>query len=80
MFESEYRQIVEQEVVFEWKQILCSKCKNFGHNLAKCMKENKEIIERKAQEVGVIEPQMLNNNMITQCLVLTILENMTMST
>lgn len=50
MFENEHGHIVEQEVEFEWKPILCTKCKNHGHDLKECMKYIREEINNRAQE------------------------------
>lgn len=50
MFENEYGQIVEQEVEFEWKLILCTKCKNYGHELKECRKQIREELSSKVQE------------------------------
>ncbi|KAG5577524.1 hypothetical protein H5410_057658 [Solanum commersonii] len=43
MFENENGNIVEQRVEYEWKPVLCTKCKNFGHENSECRrKENGE--------------------------------------
>ena len=34
MFENEIRKVVHQQVEYEWKTILCPKCKNFGHDIS----------------------------------------------
>ncbi|XP_060179602.1 uncharacterized protein LOC132609567 [Lycium barbarum] len=31
MFENEKGQIIEQEVTYKWRPVLCAHCKNFGH-------------------------------------------------
>ncbi|XP_060211753.1 uncharacterized protein LOC132639317 [Lycium barbarum] len=48
MFENEYGKIVEQEVEFEWKPVLCTKCKNFGHRLQECRKQIKDVAIQQA--------------------------------
>ncbi|XP_070009963.1 uncharacterized protein [Nicotiana sylvestris] len=50
MFENEHGHIVEQEVDVEWKPILCTKCKYYGHELKECRKYIREEINSKAQE------------------------------
>ncbi|XP_075092350.1 uncharacterized protein LOC142172591 [Nicotiana tabacum] len=50
IFENEHGHIVEQEMDFEWKPILCTKCKNYGHELKECRKYIREEINNKAQE------------------------------
>ena len=42
MFENEIRKVVHQQVEYEWKTILCPKCKNFGHDIRECRKQLKE--------------------------------------
>lgn len=44
-FENEYGRILEQEVAYEWKSVLCTKCKKFGHELGECRKLIKEEAE-----------------------------------
>lgn len=38
LFENEWGKIREQDVEYEWKPMLCPKCKNFGHELHECRK------------------------------------------
>lgn len=38
MFENEHGTIIEQEVCYEWNLVLCSKYKNFGHEVKECRK------------------------------------------
>ncbi|XP_070004223.1 uncharacterized protein [Nicotiana sylvestris] len=52
MFENEHGQIVEQEIEFEWKPVLCTKCKNYGHELKECRKQIKEEQNSTAEEQG----------------------------
>ncbi|WMV45526.1 hypothetical protein MTR67_038911 [Solanum verrucosum] len=42
MFENEIGCIVEQKVEYEWKPILCTHCKNYGHEIQNCTKVAKE--------------------------------------
>ncbi|XP_009804027.1 uncharacterized protein [Nicotiana sylvestris] len=42
MFDNEHGHIVEQDVKFEWKPILCTKYKYFGHELKECRKYIRE--------------------------------------
>ncbi|XP_019232983.1 PREDICTED: uncharacterized protein LOC109213625 [Nicotiana attenuata] len=52
MFENEHGRIIEQEVVYEWKPVLCEKCDNYGHEMKECRKWIKEEKEKqKAHEV-----------------------------
>lgn len=48
MFENDHGHTVEQEVEFEWKPILCTKCKKFGHVLKECRKYIREETNNKA--------------------------------
>ncbi|XP_060202694.1 uncharacterized protein LOC132631110 [Lycium barbarum] len=38
MFENEKGQVIEQEVTYEWRPVLCAHCKNFGHTQELCRK------------------------------------------
>ncbi|XP_009629264.2 uncharacterized protein [Nicotiana tomentosiformis] len=49
MFENEYGRIVEQNVEYEWKPVLCAKCKNFGHDIMNCRKQQREEIAKMGQ-------------------------------
>ena len=33
---NEYDELVSQRVLYDWKPIICGKCKEFGHLEAKC--------------------------------------------
>ncbi|XP_016479315.1 uncharacterized protein LOC107800626 [Nicotiana tabacum] len=52
MFENEYGRIVEQKVEYEWKPVLCAKCKNFGHDIMNCRKQQREEIAKMGQGPG----------------------------
>lgn len=41
MFEDERGRIVEYEVFYDKKPILCGKCKKFGHEMQECRKLGK---------------------------------------
>ncbi|XP_019236840.1 PREDICTED: uncharacterized protein LOC109217066 [Nicotiana attenuata] len=44
-FENEIGKIIEQEIHYEWKPVLCGKCKNYGHDIYECrryIQEEKE--------------------------------------
>lgn len=49
MFENKYGRIVEQKVEYEWKPVLCAKCKNFGHDIMNCRKQQREEIAKMGQ-------------------------------
>lgn len=49
MFENELGCIVEQKVEYEWKPILCTHCKNYGHEIQNCRKVAKDEEERKGK-------------------------------
>lgn len=38
MFENEHGKMIEHEVYYEWKQVLSSKYKKFGHKVKECIK------------------------------------------
>ncbi|KAK4733464.1 hypothetical protein R3W88_007725 [Solanum pinnatisectum] len=44
MFENEIGIIVEQKVEYEWKPVWCNKCKNYGHELKECWRQQKEVV------------------------------------
>ncbi|KAK4721936.1 hypothetical protein R3W88_012169 [Solanum pinnatisectum] len=51
MFENENGNIVEQRMEYEWKSVLCTKCKNFGHENSECRrKENGEAGKRRCNQ------------------------------
>ncbi|KAK4724533.1 hypothetical protein R3W88_027312 [Solanum pinnatisectum] len=56
MFENENGKIMKQKVEYEWKPVLCSRCRNFGHELGECRKQLEEEITKtevnKEQQMG----------------------------
>ncbi|KAG5581915.1 hypothetical protein H5410_052542 [Solanum commersonii] len=56
MFENEHGKIMKQKVEYEQKPVLCSRCKNFGHDLGECRRKLKEEIRnnevKKEQQMG----------------------------
>lgn len=42
---------MKQEVYYEWRQTLCPKCKNFGHELQDCRKLHKEEAELRGKQI-----------------------------
>lgn len=51
MFENEMGKIVHQKVEYEWKPILCMKCKNFGHDISECRRQLKENEQKHKEEI-----------------------------
>lgn len=51
--------IVEQQVVYEWRPILCNKCKNFGHHEDECRRQ--EMDQAKKDIKGKIVQEMPQN-------------------
>ncbi|KAM3234286.1 hypothetical protein P3L10_019646 [Capsicum annuum] len=74
MFEDENGRIIDQMVDYEWKPVLRSKCKNFGHEVTQCRKQQTEEALKKpvedegnkkepsppAQQAGDRQKEMLN--------------------
>ncbi|XP_070008395.1 uncharacterized protein [Nicotiana sylvestris] len=56
-FENEAGKIVEQKIHYEWKPVMCEKCRNYGHELNECRKFIKEEHEKneKKQELEMQE-------------------------
>ncbi|KAH0662372.1 hypothetical protein KY284_027303 [Solanum tuberosum] len=50
MFENEVGRIINQRVEYEWKPVLCGKCKNFGHDISNCRRHIRD--EQQGKIVG----------------------------
>lgn len=37
-FENEHKVLMQQDVVYEWKPVVCGKCKGYGHETDHCKK------------------------------------------
>lgn len=42
MFENEIGKIVVQKNVYEWKPVMYNKCRNSGHEIANCRRQQKK--------------------------------------
>ncbi|KAH0711944.1 hypothetical protein KY289_007903 [Solanum tuberosum] len=52
MFENEVGKIVEQKVECEWKPVWCTKCKNYGHELKECRRQQREVVADNKRDDG----------------------------
>ncbi|KAK4730250.1 hypothetical protein R3W88_023238 [Solanum pinnatisectum] len=43
MFENEIGRIIDQKVEYEWKPVLCSRCKNFGHEWNEYRRQQRDV-------------------------------------
>ncbi|XP_070008393.1 uncharacterized protein [Nicotiana sylvestris] len=62
-FENEAGKIVEQKIHYEWKPVMCEKCRNYGHELNECPKFINEEHEKneKKQELEMQEKIVQQN-------------------
>ncbi|KAK4724181.1 hypothetical protein R3W88_026960 [Solanum pinnatisectum] len=64
MFENEHGKIMKQKVEYEWKPVLCSRCRNFRHELSECRMKLKEETRNtemnKEQQMGKINQAPTN--------------------
>jgi len=37
-FENEHGVLMQQDVIYEWKPVVCGKCKGYGHETGGCKK------------------------------------------
>ncbi|XP_060170335.1 uncharacterized protein LOC132601250 [Lycium barbarum] len=69
-FENEVGRIVEQRVEYEWKPTMCTRCKNFGHGVNECRRQqrDKEWLEKleKGKKQAEQEEYVVDGNQMVQ--------------